>query len=160
VLAETEGMQAFHKSASNMRLLHDPGTTYTLEPEHDAPIDFSADPEIVRTVVEGERLTYVHLFNPAFAAKISLIDPLPHQRIAVYDHMLKQTRLRFLLADDAGAGKTIMTGLYIREMLTRRLIMTWWLSTKRTSWRPTAKPTCVYVGGVSIAVRPFPTFST
>ena len=51
-----------------------------------------------------------------------MIEPLPHQRIAVYDHMLQQSRLRFLLADDAGAGKTIMTGLYIREMLTRRLI--------------------------------------
>src|SRR5207245_2984822 len=85
-------------------------------------IDFTADPDVVRVVVEGERLTYGHLFNPAFAAEISLIDPLPHQRLAVYDHMLQQTRLRFLLADDAGAGKTIMTGLYIREMLTRRLI--------------------------------------
>jgi SNF2 family DNA or RNA helicase len=85
-------------------------------------IDFSADPEIVRAVAEGERLTYGHLFNPAFATEISLIDPLPHQRIAVYEHMLEQTRLRFLLADDAGAGKTIMTGLYIREMLSRRLI--------------------------------------
>ena len=77
---------------------------------------------MVRVVVEGERLTYGHLFNPAFATEISLIEPLPHQRIAVYDHMLQQSRLRFLLADDAGAGKTIMTGLYIREMLTRRLI--------------------------------------
>src|SRR6266545_3075140 len=85
-------------------------------------IDFSADPEIVRAVAEGERLTYGHLFNPAFATENSLIDPLPHQRIAVYEHMLEQTRLRFLLADDAGAGKTIMTGLYIREMLSRRLI--------------------------------------
>src|SRR5207245_4693577 len=85
-------------------------------------IDFTADPDVVRVVVEGERLTYGHLFNPAFAAEISLIDPLPHQRLAVYDHMLQQSRLRFLLADDAGAGKTIMTGLYIREMLTRRLI--------------------------------------
>ncbi|MBE3561835.1 MAG: DUF3883 domain-containing protein [Ktedonobacteraceae bacterium] len=84
--------------------------------------DFLAHPDIVSTVVEGERLAYGHLFNPTFAAEISLIDPLPHQRIAVYDHMLRQTRLRFLLADDAGAGKTIMTGLYIREMLARRLI--------------------------------------
>ena len=92
------------------------------EPENIFPIDFSADPRIVRTIVEGERLTYGHLSNPAFATEISRIDPLPHQRLAVYDHMLKQTRLRFLLADDAGAGKTIMTGLYIREMLTRRLI--------------------------------------
>jgi SNF2 family DNA or RNA helicase len=86
------------------------------------PIEFAANAGIVRTLVEGERLTYGYLFNPAFATEISLIDPLPHQRIAVYDHMLKQTRLRFLQADDAGAGKTIMTGLYIREMLTRRLI--------------------------------------
>src|SRR5437588_7212124 len=84
--------------------------------------DFTADSDVVRVVGEGERLTYGHLFNPAFAAEISLIDPLPHQRIAVYDHMLHQTRLRFLLADDAGASKTIMTGLYIRQMLTRRLI--------------------------------------
>src|SRR5206468_9387279 len=85
-------------------------------------IDFSADSEVVRVIAEGERLRYGHLFNPSFATEISLIDPLPHQRIAVYEHMLKQTRLRFLLADDAGAGETIMTGLYIREMLTRRLI--------------------------------------
>ncbi len=96
--------------------------SHVLEPEYIPPIDFSADPRVVRTVVEGERLTYGHLSNTAFAAEISRIDPLPHQRLAVYDHMLKQTRLRFLLADDAGAGKTIMTGLYIREMLTRRLI--------------------------------------
>jgi superfamily II DNA or RNA helicase len=86
------------------------------------PVDFTADPEVVRVVVEAERLSYGHLFNPAFATEISMIEPLPHQRIAVYDHMLQQPRLRFLLADDAGAGKTIMTGLYIREMLTRRLI--------------------------------------
>jgi len=90
--------------------------------EEPPSIDFTADPDVVRVVVEGERLTYGHLFNPAFATEISLIEPLPHQRIAVYDHMLQQSRLRFLLADDAGAGKTIMTGLSIREMLTRRLI--------------------------------------
>src|SRR6266516_5730936 len=86
------------------------------------PVDFTSDPEVVRLVVEGERLTYGHLFNPTFATEISIIEPLPHQRLAVYDHMLQQSRLRFLLADDAGAGKTIMTGLYIREMLTRRLL--------------------------------------
>src|SRR5438067_13043404 len=86
------------------------------------PVDFTSDPDVVRLVVEGERLSYGHLFNPAFATEISMIEPLPHQRIAVYDYMMQQPRLRFLLADDAGAGKTIMTGLYIREMLTRRLI--------------------------------------
>ena len=85
-------------------------------------IDFATDPEIVRVVAEGVRLGYGHLFNPAFATEISMIDPLPHQRIAVYDHMLPQPRLRFLLGDEPGAGKTIMAGLYIREMLARRLL--------------------------------------
>jgi len=84
--------------------------------------DFTGDAETVRLFVEGERLRYGHLFSRAFGTEISLIDPVPHQIIAVYNHMLDQPRLRFLLADDAGAGKTIMTGLYIREMLNRRLI--------------------------------------
>lgn len=86
------------------------------------PIDFGADPEKVRTVAEADRLSHGYMFNPAFATEISRIDALPHQRIAVYQHMLAQPRLRYLLADDAGAGKTIMSGLYIREMLSRRLI--------------------------------------
>jgi SNF2 family DNA or RNA helicase len=86
------------------------------------PVDFAADPEEVRAVAEGERLGYGHLFNPAFATEISMIDALPHQRIAVYDHMLGQPRLRFLLADEPGGGKTIMAGLYLREMLARRLL--------------------------------------
>ena len=85
-------------------------------------MNFSADPDAVWAVAEAHRLAYGHLFNPAFATETSLIDPLPHQRIAVYEHMLEQAPLRFLLADDAGAGKTIMTGLYVREMLSRRLI--------------------------------------
>jgi len=92
---------------------------YTAKPP---VLDFTAGSDVVRVLVEGERLSFGHLANPAFATEIASIDPLPHQRIAVYDHMLKQARLRFLLADDAGAGKTIMTGLYIREMLSRRLI--------------------------------------
>lgn len=86
------------------------------------PPDFLGDPERVRLVIEAERLSFGHLANPAFGIETSLIDPLPHQRIAVYEHMLPVPRLRFLLADDAGAGKTIMAGLYIREMLARRLL--------------------------------------
>jgi len=85
-------------------------------------IDFGTDPEVVRVVAEAFRLGFGYLFNPAFATEISLIDPLPHQRIAVYNQMLNQPRLRFLLADEPGGGKTIMAGLYIREMLARRLI--------------------------------------
>ena len=85
-------------------------------------LDFTTDAEIVRVVVEGERLSYGYLYNPAFATEISQIDPLPHQRIAVYDHMLNQPRLRYGLFDDPGAGKTIMTGLYEREMIARGLV--------------------------------------
>jgi hypothetical protein len=84
--------------------------------------DFSTDPELVRVVAEGHRLAFGHQVNPTFAVETALIDPLPHQRIAVYQHLLPQSRLRFLLADDAGAGKTIMAGLYQCEMLARRLV--------------------------------------
>jgi SNF2 family DNA or RNA helicase len=98
-------------------------TTYGKKDEKPpAILDFTAQPEIVKVLAEGERLSFGHLANPTFATEISSIDPLPHQRIAVYDYMLKQPRLRFLLADDAGAGKTIMSGLYVREMLSRRLL--------------------------------------
>ena len=86
------------------------------------PLDFTARPAVVAAVSEATRLSYGHLCNPAFATEVSLIDPLPHQRIAVYERMLGLSPLRFLLADDAGAGKTIMTGLYLREVLARRLV--------------------------------------
>ena len=84
--------------------------------------DFTGSADVVRVLAEGERLSFGHMFNPAFATEVSQIDPLPHQRIAVYEHILKQFPLRFLLADDAGAGKTIMSGLFIREGKARRLI--------------------------------------
>ena len=83
---------------------------------------FGADPHLVRLVAEAHRLRHAYLFNPIFSTETSLIDPLPHQFIAVYDHLLKHLPLRFLLADDAGAGKTIMTGLYIQEVLLRRQV--------------------------------------
>ena len=97
-----------------------PGTTGA--PSAAQRLDFTARPNVVAAVAEATRLSYSHLCNPAFATEVSLIDPLPHQRIAVYERMLNLSPLRFLLADDAGAGKTIMTGLYLREVLARRLI--------------------------------------
>jgi len=95
---------------------------------------FRADPEVVRLIAEAYRLQHAYLFNPIFATETSLIDLLPHQLAAVYGvpptddepqgqpGMLDHPRLRFLLADDAGAGKTIMAGLVIREMLLRRIV--------------------------------------
>jgi SNF2 family DNA or RNA helicase len=61
-------------------------------------------------------------FDPYFGLSISRVDPLPHQLEAVYDHLLKLAQVRFLLADDAGAGKTIMAGLLVRELKLRGLI--------------------------------------
>ena len=82
-------------------------------------LDFEGDPEAVKLVVDAYRLRNGHLFNRAYGLELSRVVPLPHQRIAVYENLLPQAPLRFLLADDAGAGKTIMTGLYILEMLNR-----------------------------------------
>ena len=97
------------------------GNAATASPDT-PPLDFAGDPEAVCAVAEALRLAYGHQFNPAFASETARIDPLPHQRIAVYERMLAREPLRFLLADDAGAGKTIMTGLYIREALARGLL--------------------------------------
>ena len=83
---------------------------------------FRADAHLVRLVAEAHRLRHAYLFNPIFATETSLIDALPHQFIAVYEHLMNHAPLRFLLADDAGAGKTIMTGLYIQEQLLRRQV--------------------------------------
>lgn len=94
-------------------------------PTHAAPplaVDFQGDPRKLAAVVEAERLAFGYLANSAFSTELSRVDALPHQRLAVYERMLPQPRLRFLLADDAGAGKTIMAGLYISEMLARGLI--------------------------------------
>ena len=82
--------------------------------------DFLANGERCWAYLEAQRLAASHQVNPTFAKESSLVDPLPHQDIAVYEHMMHQNPLRFMLADDAGAGKTIMTGLYIVEKMNRR----------------------------------------
>ena len=83
------------------------------------PLNFEGDSDAVKLVVDAYRLQNGHIVNKAFGLELSRVEPLPHQRIAVYEYMLPQNPLRFLLADDAGAGKTIMAGLYIREMINR-----------------------------------------
>lgn len=119
---DSQGIAAFEPAQESLATATHMESASASGPSGPPIIDFTADPDQVRVIAEGERLAHGHLVNPAFAAEISLIDPLPHQRIAVYERMLSQPRLRYLLADDAGAGKTIMSGLYIREMLSRRLI--------------------------------------
>ncbi|HOP95700.1 MAG: helicase-related protein [Dictyoglomaceae bacterium] len=84
-------------------------------------IDFSASPENSFLVIEATRFKYASLFDPLLAMNVSKIDPLPFQIEAVYGYVLRQPRIRFLIADDPGAGKTIMAGLIIKELKLRRL---------------------------------------
>ena len=84
--------------------------------------DFTGDPEKFTLYTEAERIKSAFQFDPLFAVNCSIVDPLPHQVEAVYNYMLPLPRMRFLLADDTGAGKTIMTGLLIKELLLRGLI--------------------------------------
>ena len=91
-----------------------------LETIETAP-DLSSNPEVVFSVIEATRFKYASLFDPLLAMNVSKIDPLPFQIEAVYGYVLKQPRIRFLIADDPGAGKTIMAGLIIKEMKLRRL---------------------------------------
>src|SRR5438552_3462233 len=83
------------------------------------PWSFDGDGELLRLVSEAMRIRFAHLFDPLLAVHTSLVDPLPHQITAVYQEMLTRQPLRFLLADDPGAGKTIMAGLFVKELLNR-----------------------------------------
>ena len=83
------------------------------------PWSFDGDGALFRLVAEAHRIRLAHLFDPVLAVHTSLLDPLPHQITAVYEAMLPRQPLRFLLADDPGAGKTIMAGLFIKELIVR-----------------------------------------
>ena len=80
---------------------------------------FDAEPRLFRLATEALRIHLAGTFDPEFAVSASQVDPLPHQLDAVYKHMLPLPRIRFLLADDPGAGKTIMAGLLMRELMQR-----------------------------------------
>ncbi|MEJ5340502.1 MAG: helicase-related protein [Thermogutta sp.] len=83
---------------------------------------FDGDAQLFLLGAEAERIRVAHQFDPLFAVNSSIVDPLPHQVEAVYRYLLPLPRIRFLLADDTGAGKTIMTGLLIKELLFRGAI--------------------------------------
>ena len=83
---------------------------------------FNGNPEEFKLYAEAERIRSAYLYDPLFAVNCSIVDPLPHQIEAVYRYMLPLPRIRFLLADDTGAGKTIMTGLLVKELMLRDLI--------------------------------------
>ncbi|MBZ1351208.1 DUF3883 domain-containing protein [Alcaligenaceae bacterium LF4-65] len=83
------------------------------------PWAFDGDGEAFKLTVEAKRIDLAFLFDPMMAVHTSNVEPLPHQITAVYEAMLPRQPLRFVLADDPGAGKTIMAGLYIRELIMR-----------------------------------------
>lgn len=101
----------------------------TLSPEDleslsvmDSESTYNGDGNLLRLGIQAYSLGIAYEFDPYFGLSISRVDPLPHQLEAIYDYLLKLARVRFLLADDAGAGKTIMAGLLIRELRLRGLI--------------------------------------
>jgi superfamily II DNA or RNA helicase len=95
----------------NLEILADEGT-----------FNFKGDPVKFALFAEAERINSAYQFDPLFAVNCSIVDPLPHQVEAVYKFLLPLPKIRFLLADDTGAGKTIMTGLLIKELMMRGLV--------------------------------------
>jgi SNF2 family DNA or RNA helicase len=87
--------------------------------EKGRPWSFDGDGAMFRLASEARRIRLAYLFDPLLAIHTSIVDPLPHQITAVYEAMLQRQPLRYLLADDPGAGKTIMAGLLIRELIAR-----------------------------------------
>lgn len=82
---------------------------------------YDGTPTLLRLGLQAYQLGIAYEFDPYFGLSISRVDPLPHQLEAVYDYLLEPARVRFLLADDAGAGKTVMAGLLVRELKLRGL---------------------------------------
>jgi superfamily II DNA or RNA helicase len=84
-------------------------------------LTYDGDGQLLRLGLQAYSLGIAYEFDPYFGLSVSRVDPLPHQLEAIYDYLLKLARVRFLLADDAGAGKTIMAGLLLRELKMRGL---------------------------------------
>jgi len=98
-----------------------PGQLKTLDSTPDTE-PFDGDPQHFRLAIEAMRLALAFEYDPYFSLSIARVDPLPHQLEAVYQYFMAQPRIRFLLADDPGAGKTIMAGLLLKELKIRGLV--------------------------------------
>ncbi|MGH7799462.1 MAG: helicase-related protein [Thermodesulfobacteriota bacterium] len=94
----------------------------TVEVIEEKPFQFTGDGESLFLYLESHRIRNAFQFDPLYAVNVSQIDPLPHQIEAVYHYIMPNPRIRFLLADDPGAGKTIMSGLLLKELKYRGLV--------------------------------------
>lgn len=123
VVPITEGtVQIVYKTADGQikeRLLNRDDEAAIDLATQERPWAFDGDGEAFKLAVEAKRIDLAFLFDPMMAVHTSNVEPLPHQITAVYESMLPRQPLRFVLADDPGAGKTIMAGLYIRELIMR-----------------------------------------
>jgi superfamily II DNA or RNA helicase len=118
----TQALELTYKGPSGRvanELLYRPDEPRLEVVEQGRPWSFDGDGRLFRLVSEAHRIRLAHLFDPVLAVHTSLVEPLPHQITAVYEAMLPRQPLRFLLADDPGAGKTIMAGLFIKELIAR-----------------------------------------
>ena len=118
----SSSMEVFYKTnqgttGSQILYRDDEATLSVLEKS--LPWSFDVEGEKLRLVSEAYRIHLAHLFDPYLAVHTSAIEPLPHQISAVYEEMLPRLPLRYVLADDPGAGKTIMTGLLLNELIIR-----------------------------------------
>ncbi len=109
------------RSGKTHRLVLGPADVAALRVSPKDP-PFDGDAGRFRLGIEAQRLGLAYEYDPYFSLSIARIDPLPHQLEAVYEYFLKLPRIRFLLADDPGAGKTIMAGLLLKELKTRGLV--------------------------------------
>src|SRR5690606_11474470 len=105
----TVGERLVYRDEAAVLTLHETGSRF----------GFDADGSLLKLASEALRIRLAHLFDPYLAVNASQIEALPHQITAVYGEMLPRQPLRFLLADDPGAGKTVMAGLLIKELLIR-----------------------------------------
>ena len=117
-----DSVQIFYKLSDGSfkeRLLNQAAADAVQLATAERPWNFEGDGEKFKLAVEAKRIDLAFLFDPMMAVHTSNVEPLPHQITAVYESMLPRQPLRFMLADDPGAGKTIMAGLYIRELIMR-----------------------------------------
>ncbi|HSV95642.1 MAG TPA: helicase-related protein, partial [Spirochaetota bacterium] len=105
------------KVANELLYRHDEARIEVVE--RGRPWSFDGDGALFRLVSEAHRIRLAYLFDPVLAVHTSIVEPLPHQITAVYESMLPRQPLRYLLADDPGAGKTIMAGLLMKELIAR-----------------------------------------
>jgi superfamily II DNA or RNA helicase len=109
VLSGQAGQELLYREDEGRLVVEEAGRAWSMD----------ADGNLFRLVSEAKRISLAYLFDPFLAVQTSSLDPLPHQIEAVYDKMLPRQPLRFLLADDPGAGKTIMAGLFCKELMIR-----------------------------------------